>query len=260
MLEIGNIVRIVELNTRNPKSWIFNLEADKEKSTHLGQIFHNNLLGKNYGDVIELSHGQVTILKPSPRDFLKAFKLKTQILYEDDCAIACSTSGIGDGMMVGEAGTGSGALTTFLAWSTSPNGHVFSFDINKDHLENAKKNIGLAGLTNVTFLVQDIREKLDVPPLDAFFLDLSDPFNAIDNISEVLTGGGQLVCFVPNWGQVEHTVDRINLNPNLTHQQTFEITRRNFAVNPEKHIMRPSFRSIVYSGILIHAIKINTEC
>ena len=141
MLEIGNLVRIVELNARNPKSWIFNLKADKEKSTHLGQIFHNTLLGKSYGDVIDLSHGQVTILKPSPRDFLKAFKLKTQILYADDCAIACSTAGIGDGMMVGEAGTGSGALTTFLAWLTSPNGHVYSFDINKDHLGNAEKNI-----------------------------------------------------------------------------------------------------------------------
>jgi len=259
MLEIGNLIRIVELKARNPKSWIFNLKADKEKSTHLGQIFHNILLGKNYGDVIDLSHGQVTILKPSPRDFLKAFKLKTQILYADDCAIACSTAGIGDGMMVGEAGTGSGALTTFLSWLTSPNGHVYSFDINKGHLENAEKNFGLTGLTNVTFFVQDVREKIDVPPLDAFFLDFSDPFNAIDNISKVLTGGGHLVCFVPNWGQVEHTISRINLNPNLTHQETFEITRRNFVVNPEKHIMRPSFRSIVYSGILIHAIKINRE-
>ncbi len=259
MLEIGNLVRIVELNVHNPKSWIFTLKTDKEKSTHLGQILHNTLLGKNYGDIIDLSHGKVTILKPSPRDFLKAFKLKTQILYADDCAIACDTAGIGNGMKVGEAGTGSGALTTFLAWSTSPHGHVYSFDINEGHLKNAEKNLELTGLSNVTFSVQDVREKIDVPALDAFFLDFSDPFNAIDNISQVLTGGGHLVCFVPNWGQVENTVNRIDLNPNLTHQETFEITRRNFAVNPKKHIMRPSFRSIVYSGILIHAIKINTE-
>ena len=115
MLENGNLVRIVELKARNPKSWIFTLETDEEKSTHLGQILHNSLLGKQFGDVIDLSHGKVTILKPSPRDFLKSFKLKTQILYADDCAIACSTAGIGNGMKVGEAGTGSGALTSFLA-------------------------------------------------------------------------------------------------------------------------------------------------
>ncbi len=259
MLEIGNIVRIIELNARNPKSWIFPLKADEEKSTHLGQIIHNNLLKKNYGDIIILSHGQVAILKPSPRDFLKAFKLKTQILYADDCAIACSTAGIGNGMRVGEAGTGSGALTTFLAWSTSPDGHVYSFDINEGHLNNAKKNLELTGLNNVTFFIQDIREKVNVPPLDAFFLDFSNPFDAIDNITEVLAGGGHLVCFVPNWGQVEQTVNKIDMNPNLTLQGTFEITRRNFAVNPKKHIMRPTFRSIVYSGILIHAIKVNTD-
>jgi len=259
MLEIGNLVRIVELKARNPKSWIFSLKADEEKSTHLGQIIHNVLLEQNYGDIIHLSHGQVTILKPSPREFLKAFKLKTQILYADDCAIACSTAGIGNGMKVGEAGTGSGALTTFLAWFTSPHGHVYSFDINEGHLNNAKKNIELTGLKNVTFFVQDICENIDVPPLDAFFLDFSEPFHALDNIAQVLTGGGHLICFVPNWGQVEQTVNRIDLNPNLTLQETFEITRRNFTVNPKKNIMRPTFRSIVYSGILIHAIKINTE-
>jgi tRNA (adenine57-N1/adenine58-N1)-methyltransferase len=259
MLEIGNLVRIVELKARNPKSWIFSLKADEEKSTHLGQISHNDLMGKNFGDVVHLSHGIVAILNPSPKDFLKAFKLKTQILYADDCAIACGTAGIGNGMMVGEAGTGSGALTTYLAWSTSPHGHVYTFDINEIHLENAKRNIELTGLKNVTFSLKDIRENIEVPPLDAFFLDFSDPFDAIDSVTQALTGGGHLVCFVPNWGQVEQTVNAIDMNPNLTLQETFEITRRNFAVNPKKHIMRPSFRSIVYTGILIHAIKINPD-
>ena len=259
ILENGNLVRIVELKGRNPKSWIFSLKLNEEKSTHLGQILHNSLIGKKYGDIINLSHGQVTILKPSPIDFLKSFKLKTQILYADDCAIACSTAGIGSGMKVGEAGTGSGALTSFLAWHTLPNGHVYSFDINEEHLRNAKKNIELTGLKNVTFLVHDVKEEITLPPLDAFFLDFSDPFNAIENISKVITGGGHLVCFVPNWGQVEQTVNKIDVNPHLALQEIFEVTRRNFVVNPTKHIMRPSFRSIVYSGILIHAIKLNIE-
>ena len=79
MIENGKKVRIVELKARNPKSWIFSLKADEEKSTHLGQISHNTLMEKDYGDVVHLSHGTVAILKPSPKDFLKAFKLKTQI-------------------------------------------------------------------------------------------------------------------------------------------------------------------------------------
>ena len=259
MIKVGSIVRIVELKTRNPKSWIFRLQTDETKSTHLGQIDHNELITKNFGDIVHLSHGEIVILQPTPRDFLKTFKLKTQILYADDCSIVCSTAGIGNGMIVGEAGTGSGGLTTFLAWNTAPDGHVYSFDINEDHLQNAKKNLKLTGLSNVTFSVQDIRESIDSPNLDAFFLDFSDPFAAIDNVSSVLVGGGHLICFVPNWGQVERTVKAIDANNFLAHQETFEITRRNFVVNPKRHIMRPTFRSIVYSGILIHAIKINSN-
>ncbi|MHA1975958.1 MAG: tRNA (adenine-N1)-methyltransferase [Candidatus Hodarchaeales archaeon] len=257
MLIEGNIVRAVEISKKKPKSWIFRLEKEGEYSTHLGRIDHDNIIGLEYGKVISLIKGEVIILKPSPRDFLRSFTLKTQIMYADDCAIACSVAGIGNGMNVGEAGTGSGALTTFLAWTVAPDGHVYTFDINEKHLRNAERNIQMTGLQNrVTFQVIDIREPFNVPPLDAFFLDFSTPFEAIDTITPNLLGGGHLICFVPNWGQVEQIVDKINQNSELALQRVFELTRRDFNINPEKHIMRPNFRSIVYSGILIHSIKI----
>jgi len=260
MLKEGSIVRAVEITQKNPKSWIFKLEKKGEKSTHLGRIDHDKILGQNYGKVISLIKGEVLLLKPSPRDFLRSFRLKTQIMYEDDCALACSVAGIGNGMKVGEAGTGSGALTSFLAWNIAPDGHVYSFDINEKHLKNAEQNLQMTGLQDIiTFQVHDIRETFEVPALDAFFLDFSTPFEAIDSISPNLIGGGHLICFIPNWGQVEQTVKIINQSKELKLQQVFEINRRDFTINPEKHIMRPKFRSIVYSGIIIHAIKILSE-
>jgi tRNA (adenine57-N1/adenine58-N1)-methyltransferase len=257
MLRIGDIVNVVEITDRKPKSWIITLKKDEKKSTHLGRIDHNNLIGLRYGQLIRLTRGKAILLKPSPRDFLvSSFKLKTQILYADDCTAACSVAGVKNGMKVGEAGSGSGALTLFLAWGVSPDGHVFSFDINENHLENAKENIHMTGLDKyVTFSCQDIRESFDSPVFDAFFLDFSAPFDAIDSIALKLTGGGSLVVFVPNWGQVEETVTIINKNKSLELLEVFEITRRNFIVKPDKRIMRPTFRDIVYSGILIHAIK-----
>ncbi|MHA1995445.1 MAG: tRNA (adenine-N1)-methyltransferase [Candidatus Hodarchaeales archaeon] len=257
MLKEGSIVRAVEITQKNPKSWIFQLEKEGEKSTHLGRIDHDKIIGKKYGNVVSLIKGHVLLLKPSPRDFLRSFRLKTQIMYEDDCALACSVAGIGNGMKVGEAGTGSGALTSFLAWNVAPDGHVYSFDINEKHLRNAEQNIQMTGLQNIiTFQIHDIRESIQVPALDAFFLDFSTPFEAIDSITPSVIGGGHLICFVPNWGQVEQTVEKINENEALELQQVFEVNRRDFTINPKKHIMRPKFRSIVYSGILIHAIKI----
>ncbi len=259
MLTEGSIVRAFEISDRNPKSWIFKLLKDGEYSTHLGRIDHNAIIGQEYGSVITLTKGEIIVLRPSPRDFLRSFRLKTQIMYADDCAIACSVAGIGNGMSVGEAGTGSGALTTFLAWAVAPDGHVYSFDINEKHLCNAQQNLQLTGLQdNITFKIFDIREKFTVPPLDAFFLDFSTPFEAIDTVTPNLAGGGHLICFVPNWGQVEQSVEKIQQNSELALQQVFEINRRDFNINPKKHIMRPSFRSIVYSGIIIHAIKILT--
>ncbi len=257
MLIEGSIVRAVEISDKNPKAWIFRLNNGGEYSTHLGRIDHDRIIGSKYGSIINLTKGKIIILKPTPREFIRSFSLKTQIMYEDDCAIACSVAGIGNGMRVGEAGTGSGALTTFLAWAVAPDGHVYSFDNNEKHLNNARQNLQLTGLQdNITLKLHDIRESVDIPELDAFFLDFSTPYEAINSVTRNLKSGGHLVCFVPNWGQVEQIIEVINLNPELILQRVFEINKRDFNVNPKKHIMRPKFRSIVYSGILIHAIKI----
>jgi tRNA (adenine57-N1/adenine58-N1)-methyltransferase len=256
VISIGSLVVLTEVSSRKPKAWVIRIEKNGEKSTHLGRIDHNNLIGLDYGQTIDLINGKIVLLKPSPRDFLKSFKLKTQILYEDDCALICSIAGLGNGMRVGEAGTGSGALTCFLAWTVAPTGHVYSFDNNEKHLLNATANIELTNLSKyVTFSVKDIIEPIDLKNLDAFILDFAAPYKAINSVEPTIVPGGHLICYTVQWNQVEKTVQAINENPNLSLIETFEINRRNYTVNPEKHIMRPKFREIVYSGILIHAIK-----
>ncbi len=260
MLSEGDTIVLKEISPRQPKSWIFLLTKNGELSTHLGKISASQCIGREYGEVVSILKSRVVILKPTPRDFIRHFRLKTQILYEDDCSIATNLAGLSPGMHVGEAGSGSGALTLFLAHSIQPTGLVYSFDINKKHLANAQKNLSQTKLSEyVSFSLKDIRTPLDLTDLDAFFLDLATPYEAIDNIEPTLKGGGHLVCFVPNWGQVEETVAIIRKNSNLLLRDTFEITRRNFIVDPQKHIMRPVFRDLVYSGIIIHANKIFPE-
>lgn len=257
MISLGSSVLLAEFSAHKPKTWIIRVEKDGEKSTHLGRIDHNDLIGLKFGQTIKLARGKIILLKPSPRDYLNSFKLKTQIIYEDDCAIICNIAGLGNGMRVGEAGTGSGALTSFLAWTISPTGHVYSFDNNEKHLMNARANIELANLSEyVTFSLRDVTEPIDLENLDAFILDFATPYKAVNSVEPTITPGGHLICYVIQWNQVEKTVHEINCNPNLSLIEIFEINRRNYTVNPEKHIMRPKFREIVYSGILIHAIKI----
>ncbi len=258
MLQEGNLVKITELKTHQGKFWIVSLKKGEKLSTHLGEISHDDILLASYGDTVNLTKGEVALLNPNPRDFIRNFNLKTQILYEDDCAIACSLAGLKPGMRIGEAGTGSGALTAFLAYQIQPDGQIYSFDVNSIHSKNAQKNLCKIGLEkNVEFIIHDIRYPFEISDLDAFFLDFSTPFEAINIVASMLKGGGNLISFVPNWGQVETTVEKINQNQELHLLNVFEITRRNFVVNPERHIMRPVFRDLVYSGILIHATKLN---
>ncbi|MFW9779910.1 MAG: tRNA (adenine-N1)-methyltransferase [Candidatus Heimdallarchaeota archaeon] len=253
----GDIVQIETLTSRKRRSWIFTLSKGGSFFTHLGTINHDDCIGRSFGDILKLTGGQVLLLKPTPRDLIRNFHLKTQILYEDDCAVACSLAGVTPGMRVGEAGSGSGALTTFLASTVRPRGHVYSFDNNKVHLDNARSNVVKAGLEEfVTFTNHDVLEPLEVRGLDAFFLDFSTPYRAIKTVAQSLRGGGRLICFVPSWGQVEQTVAQIQESSYFVLRETLEITRRNFVVDPKKHIMRPVFRDLVYSGILIHAIRI----
>jgi tRNA (adenine57-N1/adenine58-N1)-methyltransferase len=258
LLSEGDIVQVETIVPRRRKSWIITLRSGDSYYTHLGTILHDECIGRSFGDTLTLTGGPILLVKPTPRDLIRHFRLKTQILYEDDCAVACSLAGITPGMRVGEAGSGSGALTTFLASAVQPKGHVYSFDINEVHLENARNNVEKTGLGKfVTFANHDILEPLEIDGLDAFFLDFSTPYKAIKTIAQVLSGGGRLICFVPSWGQVEQTVAQIQDSPYFILRDTLEITRRNFVVDPRKHIMRPAFRDLVYSGILIHAIRIN---
>lgn len=253
-VELSDTIILRSLDAKN-KKWRFKVEEGANFSTHLGQITTENLIGKKYGTVVPLSNGSVIILPLTPRNFVRTFRLQTNIMYEDDCAMVLSLANISSGCIVGESGTGSGGLTSFIAYQVKPTGKVYTFDNNEKHLEVARKNLESVNLAKyIEFFKHDIREKIDIEPLDAFILDFSTPWEAIPTITEILKDSGKLIVFVPNWNQVELTVESINENDSLILENVLEITRRDFVVKPS--VMRPRTRNIVYSGILIEATKI----
>jgi tRNA (adenine57-N1/adenine58-N1)-methyltransferase len=62
-------------------------------------------------------------------------------MYPKDIGYILVTMGIGPGTHVMEAGTGSGALTTALAWAVGPQGRVTSYEIRKEMQNLARKNM-----------------------------------------------------------------------------------------------------------------------
>ena len=73
-----------------------------------------------------------------------------------------------NGSKVLEIGTGSGALTTFLASIVKPSGHIYTFDVNPDFIEIAKRNLEKAAMTTyVTTHLHDPHLGLDIEDVDA---------------------------------------------------------------------------------------------
>ena len=55
VLNEGEIIRISEFKSYRAKSWIIELKKDKELSTHLGKILHNDILTGEFGDTIPVT-------------------------------------------------------------------------------------------------------------------------------------------------------------------------------------------------------------
>ena len=186
---------------------------------------------------------------------------RTNIIYEGDAVAMISCAGVGPGDSVLEIGTGSGGLTLYLAFYIVRNtdqGKLVSVDVRPEHSDAAKKNLEKFNLLNeqVEFLVGDIDQlQIDNDRFDAVFIDMQTPWNVLKTASGLVKPGASIVIFLPNWYQVEKTCKTALDLGNLTVFDVFESNRRPMDVKPERHVMRPKFRSISYSGILIHLIK-----
>ena len=244
------------------KSWIVQVGKERKFDFDKGRIDLESLIGCPFGSVVEIEGWKpVYLLRPGPADYLHRFRKVTQILYPDDCAIIIGTSGVGSGDIVVEAGTGSGGLTSYLAYHVRPTGHVFSYDNEQQHLEVATENLRLAGLEEVvTFHCNDITQGFIERNVDKAFLDLARPWEGAIRASEVaLKPGGILTVFVPNWSQVEKSVAAIQAGQFLL-LETFEIFRRNLKVDLSLSIMRPETRfTVAYSGVIITAVKLASK-
>lgn len=254
----GDFVLMVDPKKLNAE-WLIQLERGKSFSCHLGTVSHDDLIEHaEFGMRWQLPRGVVWLLRPRPVDFIRHFRHATNVIHEADAAMLLATLGIRAGMTVGEAGTGSGAFTAYLAQLVTPNGHVHSFDYKEEHLSIARKNLEKSGLiTAVTLRQLDVcTDTIPLQDLDAFFLDLPTPWLAIPHVEPTLKFSGRLACFVPNWGQVERTVQAIEESRYLQLEEVHEVLKRPFIVNPSKNVMRPTTRMISFSGIAIHAVKL----
>ena len=240
------------------KTYLVKVEAGKTFHTHKGFIKFDDLIGKEYGSAVLSSLGvQFIALKPLLRDYIMKAARRTQITYPKDIALIIMFSGIGPGSRVVEAGTGTGALTTALAHYVKPDGHVYSYEVRKEFLETAEKNIKRAGLMDyVTLKNRDITAGIDESDMDAVILDMATPWLVVPHAYKALKPCRTIISFSPTIDQVVKTVEALKGN-GFVDIETVECLLRGMQI--ERGRTRPQTLMTAHTGYITFARKALTS-
>lgn len=237
------------------KKWLTRVAKGKKMHTHLGIIDLDTIIGLPYGTCVKTTEDRdVYLLKPTIYDFVMKSERKTQIVYPKDMGYIASRTGLSNGSIVLEVGTGSGALTTFMANIVKPNGHVYTYDIRPEFMEVAKRNIEKVGLEKfVTINQQDINDGIDVKDADIAVVDLGDPWTVVKHVHDCLKGSGCFVAICPTMNQIEKLATALKEN-NFADIECSEVIIRN--IEAREGMTRPSFRMIGHTAYLVFARKV----
>jgi tRNA (adenine57-N1/adenine58-N1)-methyltransferase len=236
------------------KKWLTRVSCEKKLHTHLGVIDVSSIIGLDYGTTVRTSEGKIIhLVEPTIHDFIMKSERRTQIIYPKDLGFIVARTGMKNGSKVLEIGTGSGALTTFLASIVKPSGHVYTYDINPDFLEIAKRNLEKAAMTAyVTTHLFDPHQGLEVESVDAAIVDLGDPWSMVAQVYHVLKPSGAFVAICPTMNQLEKSATELKQN-NFIDVDCVELMIRN--IEAREGMTRPSMRMIGHTTYLIFARK-----
>lgn len=191
-------------------------------------------------------------------DYMKfVLKRKTQIIYPKDAAYILLKMGIRPGSIIGETGTGSGALTSVFSVVAGEKGRVYTYEKETKYQSIIENNIS-SGIdhANVHVFFQDLEESDPYPNMDAFFVDVKEPWNIIDRIAASVKAGGYIGCLVPTTNQVSILLKMAKRN-NLFITEVTELMKRDY--RPLADRLRPEDRMIGHTGFIIFARKLSGD-
>ncbi len=241
--------------SRKGKYWVARVKEHDTLATHFGVVNFTDIIGKKrYGERVETSKGnELFVFRPALHEYvLKKMKRGAQIIYPKDASAIITYGDIRNGMRVLEAGTGSGAMTCFLVEAVSEKGFVLSVERRKDFLRIAKRNIEgfFSGMpSNLALVAGDVKEVSLRQKFDRAVLDLVDPWNVMDNVTEALVPGGVLVCYVTNVPQLQKTYEAMKRSGKYTDIKCMEVLVREWLVDEKR--ARPKERMVAHTGFIM---------
>ena len=239
------------------KKFLVKVEAGKSKGTHLGVIEFNNVIGKNFGDVIKIgkTNKSYYLLPPTYIDDIFSMKRKTQIIYPKDSSYILLKLDIKPGVRVIDTGVGSGAMCAAMARLVGPEGKVYAYERREDFHKLATQNLIEWGLIDrVELKLRDISMGFDETNVDALLLDVPDPENYIEICWQALGGGGRIGVICPTVNQVSMVLERVYELPFID-VEVWESLMRQYKPYPNR--LRPVDRMVAHTTFLVFARKVN---
>ncbi|MDM7274703.1 MAG: tRNA (adenine-N1)-methyltransferase [Thermoprotei archaeon] len=230
------------------RTYYFRVYRGHTYSTFAGVVRGEEIIGRKYGEALELADAEALIFKPTLRELMENFyERPTQVVYPKDLGIISLEAGLKPGMRVVEGGTGSGFLTTEIARIVCPTGRVYTYDVRPENIEAAKRNIKLAGLDEcVEFKLGDVKTQVGETNLDAAILDIPDPWEALETLWPALKNGAPLITFIPTMNQIIKLVEKLPKGWIIT--KTIETLERE--VETAKEAIRPA-RTSPFTGFIV---------
>ncbi|KAI1298447.1 tRNA (adenine(58)-N(1))-methyltransferase catalytic subunit TRMT61A [Halotydeus destructor] len=247
IIEVGDTV-IIYVNTKT--LYVQVMEEGKVFQTKFGALKHDSLIGTKYGQKYQCARGYVHILRPTPELWTMCLPHRTQILYFNDISLITQQLELRPGSVVIEAGTGSGSLTHCMARTVAPHGHIWTFDFHEIRVIEARKEFESHGLSDVVTVNQRDVCQTGFPTeltnkIDALFLDLPHPWEAIEIAKKMLKKNGRICCFSPCVEQVQKTAIALQ-EKKFTEICTLECLHRPFEV---KQFVLNSFEGVISNEI-----------
>ncbi len=237
------------------KKWLIKAEKDKKLHTHIGIIDVGSTIDLPFGScVITNKDKKVFLLPPSIYDFVMKSQRTTQIVYPKDYGYIAARTGLKNGFKVLEIGTGSAALSTFMASIVMPEGHVYTFDVNDEFMSIAQKNLEKSGMKNfVTLSHYDPQKISQITDIDLVIIDLGDPWSYLDVVHPCMKSGSFVACICPTMNQLEKLATQFFIS-GFIDSECIETFLRKIEAREGK--TRPSMRMIGHTTYLGFARKI----
>ena len=207
---------------------------------------------KKKGVIFSNMGHQFTVLEAFFIDKYDRMKRAPQIITKKDLGLIITETGIGKNSIALDAGVGSGASTFMFANICKK---VIGYEIRKDFLEVAEKNLKFLGLKNVTLKNKDIYQGIQEKNLDLINLDLSEPWLAIKHVSSALKSGGFIICYTPTIPQIMDFTSEIKKYKEFNILKTVELIEREWEVQDRK--VRPRTSQLNHTGFLVFVRKVN---